>query len=134
MRIAFRTASKQRRLNQARVLAFLMLVGIVYEVILGSAHSHTDISSLPDISGIAVSVGQSGTFSRLPLHKSTGHDECLICRFHQQLSNSVVDARIFVAELPLRDASVSGEDSFDYSNSFAFAPLARHSGRAPPVA
>jgi hypothetical protein len=134
MRNALRTALKRHRLAQARALAFLMLAGIVYHATFGTVHSHTDISSPLSTSSFVGSVGESGAFSQPPRHSNTGHDECLICRFHQQLFNSVIDGRIFVAEPSRREIRVHGEAFFDYPNSFAPTPISRHSGRAPPLA
>jgi hypothetical protein len=131
MKFCVRKGSEQTRTLLARVLAFVLLTGIVHTVTFGSAHSH-DISSAQESSqaaNAAVQIEQvvPGTFQH-----SGGAQECLICLFHQQLFNSFVNSPFFVGQPSVPAIRKTEQNLLRYSSTNVSRPIARLSGRAPP--
>jgi hypothetical protein len=132
MKFYVRTASGPTRTFVARLLAFVLLSGIVHAVTFGAAHSHSDQSASIDAGRTAVFEGQVEQAFPEPFHYRTDRQECLICLFHQQLFNSVVHTPFFTAEQVLPEAGLNSEKLHKYSSSFTSTPIVRLSGRAPP--
>ena len=134
MRFVVRTSQRQTRTLFARVVALLLLGGILHAVTFGAAHSHISAgsslgSSLTIVERIQAVQAVSG-----PVHYRTDRQECLVCLFHQQLFNSVVHTPFFIAQQLLPETGPVGDKLQTYSQSFTSAPIARVSGRAPPRA
>jgi hypothetical protein len=124
---------RQVRRHVERLAAFVLLAGIAYSVTFGTLHSHADLSERPNANAtphFAETAIDSGTAG----HADTDEQDCLICRFHQQLFNSVVHARVCVAGSTAESGHAAARVSSDYSNYFTSSPIERHSGRAPPLA
>jgi hypothetical protein len=132
MKFCVRKGSRQTRTLLARVLAFVLLTGIVHAVTFGSAHSH-DISPAQEAGRVA-SVSTQIVEQAVP--GTYGHpgvpQECLICLFHQQLFNSFVHSTFFVGQPSVPTVRTTEQDLLHYSSTFVSTPIARPSGRAPP--
>jgi hypothetical protein len=131
MKFCVRKGSRQTRTLLARVLAFVLLTGIIHAVTFGSAHSH-DISSAQEAGRAAsasVQIEQAipGTFRH-----QNGPQECLICLFHQQLFNSFVHSTFFVGQPSVPTVRTQEQNLLHYSSTFISTPIDRPSGRAPP--
>jgi hypothetical protein len=132
MNFFVRTASGRTRTILSRVLAFVLLTGLIQAVTFGSAHSHLNTVS-------ALASGQAAGFTSQalqavpePFHYRTERQECLICLFHQQLFSSVVHTPFYVAQRIMTDTRATGDNLLNYSSSFTSTPIPRLSGRAPP--
>ena len=133
MKLGNRTTSGRIRTSIARVLSCALLIGIVYSATFNAVHSH----------GIALSkaaanishnfTGQPGDLFEVPLRSRTDRQECLICVLHRQFSGSIVHTPFFIAELSTESALVFIPAIFHHSVTFLSGPIARHSGRAPPL-
>jgi|KBSSwiStaDraftv2_1062776.scaffolds.fasta_scaffold70516_5 hypothetical protein len=128
MKMMYRSVSKRIRSLLSRALAFALLAGIVYGVTFGSAHRHGNRYSA--IAGKAAT-GQAG--GTLTAFHGQPRFECLACLFHQNLSNSTVPNSLFVAKPALQADLASTPAILSYSDQFASTPIARLSGRAPPL-
>jgi len=131
MKFVVRTSHGQARTFLARVLAFVLLGGILHAVTFGSAHSHLSAGASFD-SGQTVTTGLAEQALPDPIHYRTDRQECLICLFHQQLFSSVVHTPFFVAVLVLPEPDRNSDNLQTYTSSFISTPIARLSGRAPP--
>jgi len=118
MRFVVRTKRGQTRTLLARVLAFVLLGGIVHAVTFGAAHSHVGIGSSLDAGSTVVASVQAEQAVPDANHYRADRQECLICLFHQQLFNSVVHTPFFVAEQVLPDAGSASDRLLYYSSSF----------------
>jgi hypothetical protein len=135
MKISDRPASRRTRTPLARALACALLIGIIYAVTFGSVHSHLNVSSKLDTNNRPASAaGQAISSITAPLHGNSNRYECLVCLFHQQLFNSIVNAPLLIVKSATQVPSVSVPTIFYYSNPIASGPIARLSGRAPPAA
>jgi hypothetical protein len=134
MEFLVQTASRPVRTFLARVVAFVLLSGILHGVTFGAAHSHISASAAFEAAQKVAVIGQTEQAVPDPVNYRTDRQECLVCLFHQQLFNSVVHAPFFVAEQILPAAGSKGDKLHKYSSSFTSAPIARLSGRAPPHA
>lgn len=131
MKFCLRKGSGQTRTLLARVLAFVLLTGIVHAVTFGSAHSH-DISSAREAGRTANAAVQFEQVIPGTFHRSGGTQECLICLFHQQLFNSFVHSPFFVGQPSVPSVGTSEQNLLHYSSTIVSRPIARLSGRAPP--
>jgi len=130
MKISSLSAPFRTRTLCARVLVFVLLVGIVHAVTFGSAHSHANVSSSPNRIGRVAE--RASVSSNIPLYGRSGGSECLVCLLHRQLSNSIVHSPVFVV-LPSTEAVSAPALKVLYSPSFVTSSLiARPAGRAPP--
>jgi hypothetical protein len=116
-----------------RVLAAVLLAGIVYSVSFGTVHVHRDLSqrTVADAaSGFAVntgtSIGNAGTVR-------SNADDCLICTFHRQLSFSTIDCPHFAVTAAPQIEAAAAVTVFYYSNTVLSEPDTHLSGRAPPL-
>jgi len=134
MKFFVRTASGRTRSLLARVVACVLIGGIVHAVTFGAAHSHVGLGSSLNAGETIAASGQAGQAVPDPLRYRTDRQECLICLFHQQLFNSVVHTPFFVARHLVPDTDEKGDKLHKYSSSFISTPIARLSGRAPPRA
>lgn len=132
MRPIVRTDRGQVRTLLTRVLAFVLLGGIIQTVTFGAAHNHLDYVNISDRSQLGGSAPLSEYAVPDPLHLQTQRQECLVCVFHQQLFNGAVHSGFLIAEPVLSGAGTSIAKPFHYSSSFTSTPIARRSGRAPP--
>jgi hypothetical protein len=133
MKIKNRSATCLTRTPLGRALACVLLIGIIYAVTFGSVHSHRNVSSKFETNRAASSMKQAGFSSNVPLHShSQGHD-CLICVLHQQLFNSIVNTPLFIDKPSTQVAFVPTPTVHYHSGPIAFRPIARLSGRAPPL-
>jgi hypothetical protein len=133
MKRALWPTTRQISVQAKRLVTFVLLAGIAYSVTFGSAHRHTDptqqlsANSTADIV-IGAAIG--------PLASNAGSiddQDCLICRFHQQLFNSVVHARLLVSEPEMRRLHSPYYALYSYANLFISTSVGRPSGRAPPL-
>src|SRR5690349_19205134 len=113
MKMRSRLASCRTRMP--RVLAFVLLMGIVYAVTFGSAHSHETVSSKTDTNITTSFAGQANSSFLVPTQTPFHRQECLICLFHQQLFNSIVHAKLYIVKPSIRLAPVSSPRIFFYS-------------------
>jgi hypothetical protein len=127
MKMMYRSVSKRIRSLLSRALAFALLAGIVCGVTFGSAHRHGNLYSAI----AAKATGQAGV--TLAAFHGQPRFECLACLFHQNLSNSTVPISLFVAKPALQAGLASTSAILSYSDPFASTPIARLSGRAPPL-
>lgn len=134
MKIYGKPALGRTRTWFSRVLAFVLLVGIVYAVVFGSAHTHLSISSKAGTNLSASSSRQVSAASTLPPQPGSNGDGCLICLFHQQLFNSIVHDPAFIDRPSPQVVLVSALTTFYHSTSTRSRPSTRLSGRAPPIA
>ena len=134
MKVYRKSASSRTRATFARPLAFVLLIGIVYSVVFGSAHNHKFVSSNVDTNISASSAAEASASSPVPLKSNSNGDECLICLFHQQLFNSIVHGPVFVVKPSAEVVFASTPAVYYHSNPISSSPIARLSGRAPPVA
>jgi hypothetical protein len=129
MRFNDQSASGNTRTPLARALAGVLLIGIIYAVTFGSAHSHGNVSSALDTNTAPSSTGQASSSSNVPLNR---HD-CLICLLHQQLFNSIVHEPVFIVKPSTQVAFVSAPAVIFYSSPIAYHPITQLTGRAPPL-
>lgn len=133
MKINDKSASYRTRTPLARMLACVLLTGIIYSATFGVAHSHGNISSGIDTNRAANSAGQASSSSVTPFRSHSYGDQCLICLLHRQFSNSTIHAPFFLAKSYTQAAFVLAPTFFYYSSPIVSRPIARLSGRAPPV-
>ena len=117
----------------ARVLACILLIGIVYSSTFAFVHSHGSVSSELGTSISADLAGHAGVLSTIPLSGRSSANDCLICVLHRQFSNSTVHTPFFVAGPSAKIAFFSAPVGFYYSGLATSRPIARLSGRAPPL-
>ena len=134
MKIYRMSASQRTRTPFARVLACVLLVGIIYSATFGAVHSHQSISSTTDSNITAVFTQQATVATDVPVHSRSDGKECLICVLHRQFSTSTIHAPLFIAGPSTQIAFVSAPTVFYYSGLTTSRPIARLSGRAPPQA
>ncbi|MEP6848413.1 MAG: hypothetical protein ABI999_06125 [Acidobacteriota bacterium] len=134
MNINARSASRRNRTPLSRVLVGALLIGIVYAVTFGSAHSHVNASISLDGSRVASSKGEARFAFTAPVNSNSHKYECLVCLFHQQLFSSTVSEPVFIAKPAISIQPATAEAVFRYADPVTSAPIARLSGRAPPVA
>ena len=127
------SASNRTRAPLARVLACVLLVGVINAVTFGAAHSHLNVSSRFEKNRSASVSGQASPSSVVPVHSHSTKNGCLICVLHQQLFNTVVPGPGLIAKPSILVSFVSEQTVFFYSSQFASSPIARLSGRAPPL-
>ena len=125
-------ASCHTRTPFLRALACMLLIGIIYAVTFGSAHSHSDVLSKLDTNRDARAARQISISSEIPLHSHSDSHECLICLFQQQLYNSIVCEPLVIAKPSTQAVFVSAPTFFYHSGPIASSPIGRLSGRAPP--
>jgi len=131
MKISLATTAFSTRTT--RVMAFVLLVGIIYGVTFSSAHSHGATSSKAGANittGVPVLADSSFL---VPIQSPSHRQECLICLFHQQLFSSVVHPPLYIVKPSIRVKSISPQRVAFYSISFTSTPIGRLSGRAPPI-
>jgi hypothetical protein len=131
MKVSERLASCRTR--TPRALAFVLLIGIVYGVTFGSAHSHSITSSDTGTTAITKDAARASSPFLIPTHELSHQQECLICLFHQQLFSSVVHAPLYVVRPSILIEPTSSPRVFFHSSSFTSTVTARFSGRAPPT-
>lgn len=117
----------------ARGLSCVLLVGIVYSATFNAVHSHSITST-----GLAQNIshnltGQVGVVSDVPLQGRTDGQECLICVLHRQFSHGTVHTPSLIVGTFAHTGSLSLPADFYYLNRSLSCPIARHSGRAPPL-
>ncbi|MEP7075039.1 MAG: hypothetical protein ABI878_04445 [Acidobacteriota bacterium] len=134
MKLLKRSVNGRNRTPMARVLAGALLVGIVYAVTFGSAHSHVNASTSLDARRVATSTSQADLAFTAPVSTNLHKYECLVCLFHQQLFSSTVSEPVFISKPAVPILPAPSEAVFPYSDPVASTPIARLSGRAPPVA
>lgn len=124
---------RSTRTRFQRLLASVLLAGIVYSVSFGTVHIHRDLSQQPVADAAMSWAGNAGTSVNVAGSVRSNADECLICAFHRQLSFSTIDSPHFVvtAESPINSAASASV--FYYSNTVLSEPDAHLSGRAPPL-
>ena len=127
------SASNRTRAPLARGLACVLLVGIINAVTFGAAHSHPNVSSRSETNRATSISGQVSPSSVVPVHSHSTKNGCLICVLHQQLFNTVVPGPGLIAKPSILVSFVSEQTVFFYSSQFASSPIARLSGRAPPL-
>jgi len=133
MKIRYRSAPGHNRTAFERVLACALLIGIIYSATFGAVHSHGNVLAKPGTNISAGFTGQAIALSEVPFHSRTDGKECLICVLHRQFSSSTVYTPLFIAGPSTQIARVSAPAVFYRANTTASSPIARLSGRAPPV-
>ena len=133
MKISAWSASCRIRTPPRRALACVLLIGIIYAVTFGLAHSHGILSLKTDTNITTSAAVQANSSFLIPIQRPSHPQECLICLFHQQLFSSVVHSPLYIAKPSIQVAPVSPPRGFFYSSSFTSAPTTRLSGRAPPI-
>lgn len=133
MKISYRSTSGRNRTLFSRVLACALLIGIIYSSTFGVVHSHGNVSPTLDTNISVGFTGQAGASSEVPFHSRTDGKQCLICVLHQQFSSSTVYAPLFIAGPSTQITRVSAPAAFHRSNPSVSSPIARLSGRAPPI-
>lgn len=120
-----------RRATLVRGLICVLLSGIVYSATFGVVHSHGNISSDFGSHRAAGTAGQDTTLSTIRFHSHSNGKDCLICLLHRQFSSTIIHAHFFEWSIPLVEF-VSPVIQYR-AVSVAFQPIARPSGRAPPL-
>jgi len=115
-----------------RALAYVLFAGIVYSATFGAVHSHGNVSS-PSLPHELAATQQAGSLSGLPFQTDSSENDCLICVLHRQFSGSIVHAPAFLAAPFSEIAFISTPTIFSYSGAVISRPIARQSGRAPPL-
>jgi hypothetical protein len=133
MKVNGKSASRRTRTPLARALAFVLLIGTICAVTFDSAHSHRNFSSTLNTNTSASAGVQANASSEVPLHSRSDGDECLICLLHKQFSSIVVQTPVFSVKPSAQVVFVSEPTFFYYSSPIVSRPIARLSGRAPPV-
>src|SRR5258708_872700 len=133
MNIYRKSASRHTRTPLGRVMACVLLIGIIYSATFGFVHRHGNVSSMHDTNIYTGFTGQVGALSVIPLRGRTDGFECLICVLHRQFSSSTVHAPHFIVGPSTQIAFVSEPTFFYYSGLTTSRPIARLSGRAPPL-
>ncbi len=132
MKITKPSATYGNRTVCSRALASALLVGIIYSVTFGSAHSHGNVSLKLETYGASELADQASVSKNVTNHRHSGENECLICLLHQQQSNSIVHSPVF-AVLPSTEVAFVRRVKIPFSSgSVVFTPISRPSGRAPP--
>ncbi|MFM9904630.1 MAG: hypothetical protein ACKVQJ_08685 [Pyrinomonadaceae bacterium] len=130
----FRTSGSRRNRTQfARLLASILLIGIVYSATFGSVHTHGYSAANSGTTISTSSAGQIIALPQVPLHSRTNGNDCLVCVLHRQFSSSTVHTPLFIAGPPEQIAQVSAPAVFYRLNLTISHPIARMSGRAPPL-
>jgi hypothetical protein len=132
MKINDQAASHRTRTPVARGLAYVLLIGIIYAVTFGSAHSHGNVSSKLDTNSVASVKGKASSLSNVPLHSHPDTQQCLICLLHQQLFNSIVQPLVFIVKPSAPAPFISTLSVLYHSSPTSSGPIPRLSGRAPP--
>lgn len=133
MRIKSKSASRRIHTLLSRGAACVLLIGIVYSATFGVVHSHGNISSELGTDISAGSMGHAGAQSEIPFQSRTNANDCLICVLHRQFSSSTVHTPLFTAGLSTQIVFVPVPAAFYYSSPTTSRPIARLSGRAPPL-
>jgi hypothetical protein len=133
MKINDRSVSCLTRMTFARELACVALVGIIYVATFGVAHSHRDDSARLVTNHVASITRASFFSSQVSLYNHSQRYKCLICLFHQELFNSIVQSPIFIVQDSRQVAFISEPPILYHSAPIASGPIARLSGRAPPL-
>ena len=133
MKIGIKTTSDRIREQFARLLSCVLLLSVIYSATVGSLHSH-----IPDLSRQQSHIFESSSkqvtvSTDEPHHRHSKGNGCLICVLHRQFSKSIVQSPFFVVGLPASVEAVTSSKTFSNSISFLSCPIARHSGRAPPL-
>ena len=117
----------------ARVLACVLLIGIVYSATFGAFHSHTQVSSIYQTNIFERAAEQVSVSTETPVRSRSHEKECLICALHRQFSSSTVHTPFFIIGPSTQINFVSAPTDFYYSCLTTSRPIARLSGRAPPL-
>jgi hypothetical protein len=125
MKIDNRSASSRTRTPLARLLACVLVVGIIYSATFGAIHSHGIVLSTLGADVSAIPAGQTASLTLSTLDSHPDGNECLICVLHRQFSSSTVHAPLVIVGPSTQIAPASAPTVFYYS---------RLSGRAPPQA
>src|SRR5437899_12764347 len=107
MKISYRSAPGHRRTAFERVLACVLLIGIIYSATFGAVHSHGNVSPTRNANISVGFTGQASALTEVPFHSRTDGNECLICVLHRQFSSSTVYAPLFIAGPSKQIARVS---------------------------
>jgi len=133
MKIRNRSATRRTSTPFAQVLACVLLIGIVYPASFGVLHSHGHISSARRTHLSADSAKQISAPTGTPLQSGSDGQDCLVCVLHRQFSGSTVNGPLFIAGLS-DPIALFTTPTFDYHLiSIISRPIARLSGRAPPL-
>jgi hypothetical protein len=133
MRITDQSASGRSSTPFARVLACLLLAGIVYSATFGALHSHTQVLSNQDTSLFERASEQVSVSAETPVRSRSNGTECLICSFHRQFSSSTVHTPLFIVGHSAQVAFAPAPTNFYYTSLTVSRPITRLSGRAPPL-
>ena len=109
---------------------WVLLIGITYAATFGSVHSHGNVSSQHDSSGMASGIEQAGFSPGTPLHDHSHSHECLICLLQLQLFNGALHK---VSSTPTPQADGLGFTLSSLAPYFSVAHGPQR-GRAPPLA
>lgn len=134
MKIYGKPASRRSRATLTRSLTFLLLLGMIYSVVLDSAHNHGSMSSTIEASQSTVSTPVTSVSADVSRESGSNGDGCLICLFHQQLFNSIVHAPAFIVRPSVQSVSTTTVTLYYHSDPIVKTSVARLSGRAPPLA
>lgn len=122
-----KTGSQSRRRNYlARVLNPLLLLLIFYGATCGLIHNHA-VSLSPDAT-FGTTLGDARESEQTTNNLSSGKN-CLLCQFHQQLSQGLFQATFFALQPPANIVRLLAPTFNNYS-----APHESSRGRAPPFA
>src|SRR5215470_6532020 len=105
MIVAVRSPFFKRALTR-RILAYLLLLPMIYAISFGSAHSHGSLAGQSG-DGFAASTAQIGTVLAGPFRNPAQGSECLLCVFHKQLFNTAIPDAIFAAQPEVQVVSSS---------------------------
>jgi hypothetical protein len=118
-----KSAVSYRRAKYRQALVCLLLLMITYGATVEAVHSHGVVSTnRPGVTSISDAGG---------LHSDTNdsqHRECVMCRFQQQLFNSLVHAPLLIL-LPLTQTAFVSSLTVLYPSGSTNRPT----GRAPPL-
>jgi len=126
-----RSATNRIRVQAARVLAAVLLAGIVYSATFGTVHSHANVLLRPDVNVTGNAETQAG-IAEMPFGGTSDGDECLTCLLHRQFSSSTVHTPVFLLGTSTEIVSVSAPAVFYISDPKETRPPSRLRGRAPP--
>jgi hypothetical protein len=133
MKIYHKSGSGCKRTPFVCVLASVLLTGILYSATFGTVHSHGNVLSKISSNVSAGFTEQVTTLSKAPFHGRSDGTECLICVLHRQFFSSIVNAPHFIVKASAQIARVSATTVFYRSSTVVSNPIARLSGRAPPL-
>ncbi|MEP6787303.1 MAG: hypothetical protein ABJB40_02650 [Acidobacteriota bacterium] len=133
MKISSRVLSVRDRTPFNRVLTCILLLGIIYSATFGAVHSHGNTSVKLGTNISADLTANVSALSEIPFHNRSDGNECLICVLHRQFSSSTVHTPFFVADPSTQIAGVSAPTIFYRTHTRISRPIARLSGRAPPL-